>query len=238
MKRRGFSLIEVLVVVGIIMILMAALVLGFRHVNQASARKESVTELKTCAAMATEYENNNGLAYINKIYSPGAATPPNPPTFSRIGPVGGDMGDHSSVNSPRYASGAVTNTQKIMLNIEQVPANQSVVLAIPVKRILEPPPGANPQTFAQQGKVILDGWGNPIIAVPAGGIVVNIRDPATGTNSPWCVRSSSIVPAIQPIVGSPTFPPASWGDRPFFASAGQDGDFSQGEDNVYSFQQD
>ncbi len=60
------------------------------------------------------------------------------------------------------------------------------------------------------GPVLLDGWGNPIIWVPGAGVKVNVGATATVIKAP--------------------------DGRPFFASAGPDGDFSKGDDNVYSFQ--
>jgi hypothetical protein len=55
-------------------------------------------------------------------------------------------------------------------------------------------------------RIPLDAWGNPIIFVPAGGLAGVHVDP---------VRSPD--------------------GRPFFASAGADGDFATGDDNLYSF---
>jgi hypothetical protein len=59
--------------------------------------------------------------------------------------------------------------------------------------------------------VILDGWYNPILFVGAGGL--------SGVNVDGTSRT----------IQSPD-------NRPFFASAGADGDFSSGNDNIYSFQ--
>jgi type II secretory pathway pseudopilin PulG len=86
--------------------------------------------------------------------------------------------------------------------------------------------------------ILLDGWNNPIILVPASGIRVRLRN-----------QKSSLVPgdATQNfIIVSPEGEVANNGTaapnivrvgRPFFASAGPDGDFNTGDDNLYSFQQ-
>jgi hypothetical protein len=78
--------------------------------------------------------------------------------------------------------------------------------------------------------VLLDGWGNPIIFVPRGGIHVLIKNQTSGSNDTYLVRSTGTA------LITTSDPPMTGSERPFWASAGQDGDFTQGADNVYSFQ--
>jgi hypothetical protein len=59
--------------------------------------------------------------------------------------------------------------------------------------------------------ILLDAWDNPIIFVPAGGLALR----QGGQNL---------------VIKSPD-------NRPFWASAGPDGDFQNGDDNVYSFEE-
>jgi hypothetical protein len=116
--------------------------------------------------------------------------------------------------------------------LEQVPANRSLMQTVQSKRVLESTSGA-PTTMDQAGAILLDGWGNPILFVPAAGLEVNIINQANPSGPPlvYLVRTSGTIPMPA------TPPPPGPTDRPFFASAGQDGDFSIGEDNVYSFQE-
>jgi prepilin-type N-terminal cleavage/methylation domain-containing protein len=67
--------------------------------------------------------------------------------------------------------------------------------------------------------LFLDAWGNPIIFVPASGLLVRSasQTDATGKQMPILIQSPD--------------------HKPFFASAGPDGDFSSGDDNVYSFEE-
>ena len=229
--RRGFTLVEVLVVIGIILLLMGLLVAGFRHLNYTSARKETVAELHICRGMLTEYENHNGLTFLNTIYT---ANPPTLQTSDSTASGTTDMGAQSSTGDPRYASNAVTKTQLAMRTIELVPENRNIVQSVQSKRILEPPPGQAASKISDKGAVLLDGWGNPIILVPAGGLYVNMTSYNGSSTTPgttYVVRTSGTYP-------SNALPPLTAADRPFFASAGQDGDFTEGEDNVYSFNQD
>jgi prepilin-type N-terminal cleavage/methylation domain-containing protein len=218
-KRSGFTLIEILAVICIILVLIAMVIGAYRHISQASARRETIAELHICRGLLQEYEGHNGVAFL--------------PTLTGAGPLGAPGGDTSNraSGSMRYTTGVVVNTKKVMAVLMQVPANRTVIEGVQNKRILEPNGAAAPSSL-DSGVVLLDGWGDPIIAVPATGLLVNILDPndSTGaTKTQYVVRSSgTYVKASAPAVSA--------GDRPFFASAGQDGDFSVGEDNVYSFQ--
>lgn len=150
-----------------------------------------------------------------------------------------DMGDKSTDPqnpSPRYYSVAVPATLDVMYVLMRIPANQTLAQAMQSKRVLEPiPPKGGPNPPANpvsQGVMLLDGWGNPIVFVPRGGIHVNVLRPNT---------SGQMVPTLSVVRSTGTFdatagdPPMAGNERPFFASAGQDGDFTQGDDNAYSF---
>ena len=91
--------------------------------------------------------------------------------------------------------------------------------------------------------MVLDGWGNPIIYVPKGGMVVWMNPSSPG--SYFLVRSSGTYQVADSKASSGlALPPVGVNDHPFFASAGQDGIFTDplgqtdnGIDNIYSFQQ-
>ena len=243
--RRGFTLIELLVVIGIIMILIALLVLGFRHLNAVAAHKETVTELHLCNNLLVDYESHNGLKSIettdNQVKDPSAVLPGMFPVYQDtsatnrqsipLSKITGDMSDKGSSSSLRYSSEAVQKTQNVLQILMLIPSNRNVVSTLPPKRTLETFTGTNATTL-NQGTVVLDGWGNPIIFVPAGGLHVNIiPDPSTTNKVDYIVRSTGMFPASDIAKH-----PITAADRPFWASAGQDGDFSIGEDNIYSFQ--
>jgi len=88
-----------------------------------------------------------------------------------------------------------------------------------------PAAGANWADETASGRtfpLLLDGWGNPIIFVPASGLRVRlIADKST----------------YDPMDATQNFVVTAPDKRPFWASAGPDGDFSKGDDNVYSFEQ-
>ncbi|MGH7180174.1 MAG: hypothetical protein ACREJC_22540, partial [Tepidisphaeraceae bacterium] len=101
------------------------------------------------------------------------------------------------------------------------------------------------QTNAPQPvPLFLDAWGNPIIFVPATGLrtrlLVDKKDYDPGNFDQNVIilspegemgRSTGSTPGVPP-----GFPYVKRPGRPFFASAGPDGDFTKGDDNLYSFE--
>ena len=86
--------------------------------------------------------------------------------------------------------------------------------------------------------LLLDGWGNPIIFVPASGIRVLLL----GGKSTYDIADNEqrhiIVSPEGTVENNGTATPRIQRvGRPFFASAGPDGNFATGDDNIYSFEQ-
>jgi len=81
--------------------------------------------------------------------------------------------------------------------------------------------------------IFLDSWNNPILFVPASGL-------GTGANAVSVAgKATAPLGAVglgSLTVGQPTTIIKSSDNRPFWASAGPDGDFSTGDDNIYSFE--
>ena len=124
------------------------------------------------------------------------------------------------------------------------PKNKTMLGQFPPEQLMEKPPG----TFAPKITLIdntkdrtpnppmpLDTWGNPIIFVPAAGLCGG----AGADNSMW-VGGPRNDASAKKVVAAPTAselgPIRSADGRPFWASAGPDGDFRTGDDNVYSFE--
>jgi prepilin-type N-terminal cleavage/methylation domain-containing protein len=109
--------------------------------------------------------------------------------------------------------------------------------------ILPSPPGA--QGTALPTPVVLDAWGNPIIFV-MGGVLGNNPNPPFSTPPAYTLvldSSHNLVPPIGSGGMITNYGPASVETQvhspdyhPFFASAGPDGDFSKGDDNIYSYE--
>ena len=74
--HRGFTLIEILVTLGIMLVLVAIAVLGFRHFDKVAAENLTRTRLENCKSMLSQYEGQATLSALEgsspAIYPTGA----------------------------------------------------------------------------------------------------------------------------------------------------------------------
>lgn len=101
----------------------------------------------------------------------------------------------------------------------------------------EPPAGGNwAVDRGPVNPVMLDAWNNPIIFVPGTGLRVLLYNGKSKYEASDVDQIAIIVSPEGKVEKLPNFPPrVVQVGRPFFASAGPDGDFSKGDDNLYSF---
>lgn len=186
--------------IGVILVLISISVIGYQVVERSAAANQTKVTLEALNSMIAELDANAGIAlpsYGQNIIGAGQA-------------VAWQVGDVTSGGADR-AGPVVTSTAGAMASLMKVPSNQKAVSQLPGNKNM--PIGGS--------EVLLDGWGNPIIYVPPGGITVYVTTgAATATQVTMKSRDN----------------------RPFFASAGPDGDFGAttgdttglGDDNVYS----
>lgn len=253
-RNRAFSLVELIVVMGILMILIGLVMVGMRALDTSAKEKATKSALETAKSMLTEHEIINQMQSLpyDILQSPTLVT---------------DQGVDRK-------GGAVCLTRAVIGSLLRYPNNQKVIAKIPTEvlwkftvtgsypawaagntyllgdrvqdgginfiavqghfsygppsSVGDPPSNEPPSAYWVADRpdvpVLLDGWGNPIIYVPAGGLnKVNIGDTVDNL-----VKSNEIVPTGNtPKLGA---------GRPFWASAGPDGNFKSGDDNVYSFE--
>ena len=237
--RRGFTLLEILVVIGIILLLVAIGVIAFGALDQSG--KVTKTTLANMQAMLAEFQSTTDLReQPQQVYVGDAPQPPNPNGNPRVdlwfNPVdltGRTEALVTSGQALRYDWGAVANTQTVLRYFNRIPANKQVMTRLPSKQVHGQADGAKGAKLTPAGDprlidppLILDAWGNPILVVGKAGIAGvkfegDTKDFRVTTSGP----STGSVDLVNP--------PKNW--RPFFASAGPDGDFKTGDDNLYSF---
>jgi hypothetical protein len=204
-------MVEILITIGVIVLLVGIGVIAYRGLDKMASERATHVALDNANAMIAEYEHGGQLVNLT-VYDP----------------VNGSMGTSYSATSKnfidaRYSAGS--NKWDVTLSgpargpcimqcgivIERLvwqPRNKQSLSGLPQKALLDEPSGS---ATAIPG--LADGWRNPIIFCPAGGIKVTL-DPDGAKR--------------DVIITSPDH-------RPFWVSAGPDGDFSKGDDNVYSF---
>ena len=245
--RRGFTMLEILVVIGIITLLVGIGVIAFHALDQSP--KVTKTTLGNCQSMLAEFQAQTSLRdQPTAIFrgsgqvSPatGASLWNEPAVIDPNDPKGN--GNVNSGQAGRYAWAAVANTQLVFQFLNRFPANKQILTKLPSKQIL-----GVLGTGDDRGKLlgvapavdpplILDAWNNPIIFVGRDGLAGVNYDAKKKGDTPVPQRVTSA--GLFDYTGGPlitTGLPQS--RRPFFASAGPDGDFRTGDDNVYSFEQ-
>jgi prepilin-type N-terminal cleavage/methylation domain-containing protein len=139
---------------------------------------------------------------------------------------------------------------QLLKNPEQgmTPPKHPIITAQDNKLHLENPANASGTITPP---IPVDAWQNPIIFVPSAGLRVAVGWSGMDTYKAGAlvVDSNKLYRAIKANHGTPTSDTGVWEQytgpgvvtspdhRPFFASAGPDGDFRTPDDNIYSFQQ-
>jgi len=233
--RRGFTMIELLLVIGILLVLISMFFIGLRYVSQTAQVRDTKTALETAKAMLSEYQEathldrlpagaSNGWSWTGQetLPAPSATVP------WAIGPI--TPPTTTTAASPAYSNVNVTlgpDTAAVMYALEQMPANQTLITNLPANKKLVASVSIN--DVQVQVTFLLDSWGNVILFVPSGGLV-NVRfGGQTSTVTGQSAVGTTAAGGTPITITSPD-------SRPFFVSAGPDGDVSLGDDNVYSFQ--
>ena len=267
--RAGFTIIEIMTVVAIILILMGIAAIAYKTLESPVSGRATAVALQNLSAQLGEYEATAGL----RNQPPNMWKKGNLVTYKPAAPqyniwqdeeaigaaTGPQSGDVSAGGAARYSWDAIGNTQRVFQILQRVPANKDAIQRLPTKQVhgvadddKGRPDLLYPATGPDSARridppLILDAWNNPIIFVGSRGLVgVDIgkkpaRDAASGSVRDYTKPADFEQPGRQVTsVGVFTFNPAApipAGARPFFASAGPDGNFRTGDDNVYSFNQ-
>jgi prepilin-type N-terminal cleavage/methylation domain-containing protein len=184
-RRGGFTMIEIMTVIGIILILIGLFFAGARQWRAQADVKATQTRMEVLNSMLSAME----AAGPNTFHDPGnqIVTP--------------------TASATSATSGSVYDQTAVMMNaLLAIPGNSAAMNQLPTGAVASLNSPSNIPYRA-----ILDGWGQPIVYVPAAGL-------------------NGFTDATTTTITSPDA-------RPFWASAGPDGNLQSTYDNLYSFKQ-
>ena len=225
--RRGFTLIELLVVIGIIAVLAAiVLVAGGRVL--ASSKKNATQDVLRILDTALEayISSKDGLPASTMNIAIDAAG-----TRVRLVPVA----DTTAINSVGL----------FVLQATEVPPAKTQIDGIPQKFLMSVALGTFDPAANRQLVTPVDAWGRAVRFVMPGfdGVISEAGNPALGVSldaSRFPQRKSAEQWALPALLRTNVAGVANSdggvcvGKRPYFYSAGEDGDPSTVEDNVYT----
>jgi len=227
MKRSAFSLIEIMIVIAIITILLAAAFFGFNAVLNGRQMDATRAKMGVIRSITNEYMmgTNGGSNAVPSWKWNGPVMPPATITTlslnfwsapyrwdNNLPPNGIDNSDPGEpMTAPADAKDMAlwqwSNAQLAQTQLSRLPASKTMITGLPS--------GTAKVLNANQAPFFLDNWDVPILFVPGSGL-------------------KGVIIGGQPANGNPD-PIKSPDGKPFFASAGPDGNFTTGDDNIYSF---
>ncbi len=231
--RSAFTLIELLIVIGIISIL---IVLGLSVAGKVSNTGRTHVTKETLKVLDS--------ALTALIQSEGSATPPawviDPRPTNNMSRVIQPVVDGRCETT----NNMVNSVGLFLLQCNSIPSAKAALKGLDSKFIREYTPDDNPGTdFTKQWSIptVFDAWGNPIRYVhpafkgtipvpPAAGfadVTSLVQTPQAHAFGIARIRRSNVAPDIDADGG------LNAAARPYFYSAGPDGDPSTIEDNIY-----
>jgi prepilin-type N-terminal cleavage/methylation domain-containing protein len=252
-RTAGFTLIEILVVIGIILILIGLFIAGVKVVTAQAKVRDTKSMLETCKTMFENYRQATHLSRpptTNTIY--GSAITNNPlatPSATGFWLTGIEsaptstspdvlhitdsiIGNRPYVGNLVQLPPAVYNTELVLQTLISVPGNQAIFNNLPPSKVVKDAVTGYP--------LLLDGWGDVILFVPGGGLgEPDLKDTykrgfvwLDGATYGVITTAGTITPNTTPY-NTANYDPASFPagtvnlqNQPFFASAGPDGDAS------------
>ena len=228
-QHKAFTLIELIVVIVILTTLIGLITYGLARVTANQKEKSTRTMMANLDSMLKEMQSTRQLKNL---------------------PAGGlnaPQGDLSTNDDLRF--GSMVTTQDAIRRMLSVPSNKSLLAKLPSDNLLaEMPKGVNAPLTVTNGKIDpplpLDGWGNPILFVgppnlstaPGAPSWVNRYGLRKVTASGVTTHITNPRVPYPPNEKAPNAEAVMMSYRPFWASAGPDGNFVTGDDNVYSFE--
>jgi len=258
--RRAFTAVEIMLAVAVLIILASLLVVGLGRLSDQSRARATRLTMENMRNMLAELELRGAVPSEGRVDAPGNVT-----VNYRNNRFGNAVVRTQRVMRRALAAPANRALLAKFASDQQAPLEWAPGVAYQAGDLVmhggqyyrctqnhssnnqQQPPGGPWEPTSDHVPMFLDGWGNPIIYIPG-----PLVDPAwTGS---WWYRyglGNVSVSGQTRVICNPltvVYPSAPTNDpdkmrkldemkafKPFFASAGPDGDFARGDDNIYSF---
>ncbi len=210
--RAAFTLIELMVVIGIIMLLVGISVYAYTQVTRHSKAQKTKAGLEVCRALMAEYEATAGAAAARQL-------------VTDTGNSWNNSGNPLDANPPRPYAFDV-QTRLLLRELLRSPNSKKILARLPAESLQYAQVQINRQ-LTENLPLILDGYGKPIFYIPPAGLVnVTVAGSPLPNNA---LRSDG---KYHPLSSGPTAANLTG----FWVSVGPDGKLYEGDDNQYSFE--
>jgi hypothetical protein len=218
--------VEILAAIAIIAILIGLLYVGAKYIGASSRGRKTQVLLKNLEGMLVEFQSRGGrMEILTDPYNGGGS---NPTTGNREtmphGSVEGELAYSNAQLTP-----ALKRTQNVMAQLLTVPTNKSILNKLPPEVFMKDPS----TNQAMYPPVLLDAWNSPILFAPGRGTLPP-ADVQWGVAGMYVTGDPNSPSKDNPSTWNAFFKPAD--GKGMFVSAGEDTDFSKGDDNLYSFE--
>lgn len=246
MKRKsiGFSMIELLVVIGVIVILVGLLILGINAITGNTEANSATVDVKNAENLLTELEANASLSgLLQGFYNVGTLT------WSGNQGVIAPAGQVAPL-PPTVSDFTIVKSAQVFNKMRSVPNVRDAMGKLPSTKLATRNFSAGTITL-NNATVLVDPKGAPVLFVPPSGLVVATAYSGAASYQPGnvVISGSNYYKCLQSNSGQAVSSTQYWqqvssdlgiikapNGRPFFAAPGPDSDFLTTDDNVYSFE--
>ncbi|MBC7785483.1 MAG: type II secretion system protein [Burkholderiales bacterium] len=282
-RYTGFTLLEVLIVIGIIGVLVTMLAIGTRAIRNNMKARSTQTALENVAGMQAEYENSAGklksgvggygvyafdqvITPIPDKYAALIITPSMMDILCRVPKNKSAVASFSSASAGEALTVKWYDSYDYRVGDSVTPDGNANIFVCKTAHTSSPadkpttPLGAPASTYWNWAKPVMvrDAWDMPIAFVGTAGLDLvkpwaaiqnSVREGVITVDS-GKTRAFKCVAVPPSPAAQPSGPNQYWNEvsttgsfirkspdgRPFWVSAGPDGDFATDDDNLYSFE--
>jgi type II secretory pathway pseudopilin PulG len=158
--RKGFTNIELTVVIGIILVLMSMVVVGFKVVGDSGKKNATKAALETARAMLNEVDAAGVMSRVKDLYVGGTVNYGTPIVApGKVAVVGNDRMARDGAIWNGVGNNNAGSTGNVMKQLGAMPNNRRVMQQLPPEKVEN---SVNPNKTNDSTTVLWDGRGTPV----------------------------------------------------------------------------